>query len=119
MEKDEKKRLDAQAKALGSEGLKKAEAKLEAAKAEHGQPIPKDIITSFPVPDVKSISWIPVQSVHEPGKGRQSPWPVVASPLVEKLQSEGGLLNFFVEYDHVEVSAIPLSPLINYSLRSA
>ncbi|KAL1738927.1 Metalloenzyme, LuxS/M16 peptidase-like protein, partial [Schizophyllum fasciatum] len=75
LEKDEKERIAKQVEALGPEGLKKAEQELEEAKAEHDKPIPTEILNTFPVPDVKSIAWIPVQSVVQKGKGRQSPAP--------------------------------------------
>ena len=112
LEKDEKARIAAQVERLGPEGLKKAEVELEAAKAEHGKAIPTEIITSFPVPDVKSISWLSVQSVQEPGIGRN---PVhraqESSPLSKYIDSDGKPLNFFVEYDHVEVCPDTSSPI--------
>lgn len=82
-----------------------AEKRLEEAKAEHSKPIPTDVLTSFPVPDVKSISWIPVQSVQEPGKGRTvAPrFKPSTSALQKHIESDGETLPFFVEYDHVEV----------------
>ena len=77
---------------------------MEAAKLEHGKAIPPEFITSFPVPDVKSISWIPVQSVQEPGTGRKFVHQVSASSSLSKyIDSDGKSLPFFVEYDHVEV----------------
>ena len=105
MERDEKARIAAQVYELGADGLKKAAAELEMAKAEHDRPIPTEILTSFPVPDVKSISWIPVQSVQEPGHGRKIPsFPAVKDSLLKHIQSDGQELPFFVQYDHVEVS---------------
>jgi hypothetical protein len=103
LEKDEKARIAAQVERLGPEGLKKAEVKLEVAKAEHGKVVPIEIITSFPVPDVKSISWLSAQSVQEPGIGRPVHWAPASSPLSKYIDSDGNLLPFFVEYDHVEV----------------
>ena len=104
LEKDEKARIAAQVERLGLEGLKKAKAELEMAKAEHEKAVPTDIITSFPVPDVKSISWLPVQSVQEPGVGRKLVHlSSASSPLSKHIDSDGKLLPFFVEYDHVEV----------------
>lgn len=90
---------------LGPDGLKKAAAELEEAKAEHDRPIPVEILKSFPVPDVKTISWIPVQSVQEPGKGRtgHSSSASVDEPLLKHIQADGSQLPFFVQYDHVEV----------------
>ncbi|GLB36235.1 putative insulinase (Peptidase family M16) [Lyophyllum shimeji] len=103
LEKDERVRIAKQQKELGPEGLKRAEAELEAAKAEHDRPIPTEVLTSFPVPDVKSISWIPVQSVQEVGAGRSAPNVAQASPeLAERITTDGQPLPFFVEYDHVE-----------------
>lgn len=91
-------------KALGPEGLKKAEAELETAKAEHERVIPDGILNTFPVPDVKSISWIPVETVQEPGSGRQrANFVSESSELKKHIDSDGQTLPFFVEYDQVEV----------------
>ena len=107
IEKDELARIDAQVKALGPEGLKKAEAELEAAKAEHEQSIPDEILNAFPVPDVKSISWIPVETVQEPGSDRQHAGFVSeSSELKQYIESDGEALPFFVQYDQVEVCCL-------------
>lgn len=103
LEKTEKARIAAQVKKLGPEGIAKATKELEEAKAEHEKPIPTEILTAFPVPDVKSISWIPVQSVQEPGKGRHATQPPANSELFKHINSDGSQLPFFVEYDHVKV----------------
>lgn len=89
---------------LGPEGLKQAATALEKAMQEHDRPIPPAILKSFPVPTVKTISWIPVQSVQEPGQGRKVQYQ--ASPeeqLPKVIESDGSPLPFFVQYDHVEV----------------
>lgn len=113
LEKDEKTRVAEQVKKLGPDGLKKAEAELEAAKAEHGNPIPSDILKEFPVPDVRSISWITVQSVQEPGKGRKAhPLSSSSEPLSAHIDADGNPLAFFVEYDHVEVRYVVHSSAI-------
>ncbi|KAG9314439.1 Metalloenzyme, LuxS/M16 peptidase-like protein [Chiua virens] len=102
LEAIEKARLAAQIEKLGPEGLAKAEQELEAAKAEHEMPIPKKILTSFPVPDVKSISWIPVKSTQELGKGRAcSSTASSDSDLKKHIENDGDPLSIFVEYDHV------------------
>jgi hypothetical protein len=104
LEKNEKARIAAQIERLGPEGLKKAEVELEVAKADHAMPVPTEILTSFRVPDVKSISWLSVQSVQEPGIGRKLVHRASeSSPLSKYIDSDGKLLPFFVEYDHVEV----------------
>ena len=107
LEADEKTRIAKQIAELGPEGLKKAEADVEAAKAEHDKPIPQELLTAFPVPDVKSISWIAVQSVQELGKGREGKMPsTTSSELARHIEADGSPdpLSFFVQYDHVEVS---------------
>jgi hypothetical protein len=103
LEMNEKSRIAAQIERLGPDGLKKAEVELEMAKAEHGKAVPTDILTSFPVPDVKTISWLSVQSFQEPGIGRKPQWASATSPLSKYIGSDGKSLPFFVEYDHVEV----------------
>ena len=119
LEKDEKARIAAQVERLGPEGLKKAGGELEAAKAEHERVVPTEIITSFPLPDVKSISWLSVQSVQEPGMGRKLVHLASEnSPLSKYIDSDGKPLPFFVEYDHVEVcsdSSIFLERELNFS----
>lgn len=103
LETSEKARIAAQIKKLGPEGLAKATKELEDAKAEHDKPVPKEVLTAFPVPDIKSISWIPVQSVQERGTGRAPPEHVADSELKTHIESDGSLLPFFVEYEYVKV----------------
>ena len=109
LEEEEKARIAKQCETLGPEGLKKAESELEDAKKEHDREIPKTILTDFPVPDVKSIAWIPVQSLQEAGAkpGRKE---AVAQPASEDLKraldADGPALPFFVQYDHVKVCAL-------------
>lgn len=108
LEKEEKARIEAQKKKLGPEGLAQAQKALDEAKKEHEKPIPTEVLTSFPVPDVKSISWIPVHSVQEPGnaKGRAPASPPTGSnvDLHRHITSDGDALPFFVQYDHVQAS---------------
>ena len=106
LEEEEKVRIAEQKKALGPEGLKKVEAELEAAKKEHDKEIPVDILKSFPVPSVKSISWIPVQSLQEVGSGSSRRKTIEQSgnaDLARHVGADGSELPFFVQYDHVEV----------------
>ncbi|THV04852.1 hypothetical protein K435DRAFT_774162 [Dendrothele bispora CBS 962.96] len=107
LEADEKIRIDAQVDKLGPGGLKKAQQELDGAKAENDKPIPTEILTKFKIPGVSSISWIPVQSVQQKGKGRTvngiAPTPVPAnSALASHINADGKDLPFFVQYDHVE-----------------
>jgi Zn-dependent M16 (insulinase) family peptidase len=109
LEKDEKSRIAEQAKQLGKTGLEKAAAELETAKKEHDREIPTDILTSFPVPNVKSISWMPVQSLQDSGKGRPARQTTAPSEeLTKHIQADGSALPFFVQYDYVKVRSTVL-----------
>ncbi|KAI6005289.1 Metalloenzyme, LuxS/M16 peptidase-like protein [Pisolithus orientalis] len=100
LERDEKARLAVQVEKLGPEGLAQAKKDLEAAKEEHEKPIPKDVLTSFPVPDVKSISWIPVESVQETSESFDVTR--TQSSLAKHIESDGSPLPMFIQYDHVK-----------------
>ena len=76
----------------GPKGWPKSTKELEEAKAEHDKPIPTEILTAFPVPDVNSISWIQVQSVQERGKGRAPPKQIDDSQLKKHIESDGSPL---------------------------
>ncbi|KAJ8494623.1 hypothetical protein ONZ51_g2236 [Trametes cubensis] len=104
LEKVEKARIAEQKVKLGPEGLAECERVLEEAKKEHEQEIPKKILTSFPVPSVKSISWIPVQSYQESvkGKERAPAGQQENAELAKHIESDGTPLPFFVQYDHVK-----------------
>ncbi|KAI0304973.1 Metalloenzyme, LuxS/M16 peptidase-like protein [Russula brevipes] len=102
IEKEEKARIAKQKAALGPEGLAQKVKELEEAKAEHEKPIPTDILTSFRVPDVKSISWIPVQSAQQVGTGRQSRTPAMENDVNHHVSVDGPPLPFFVQYNHVK-----------------
>ncbi|KAL6304310.1 Metalloenzyme, LuxS/M16 peptidase-like protein [Sparassis latifolia] len=112
LEKTEKVRIAAQKKMLGPEGLAKAEKVLQDAKKEHDKEIPKEILTSFPVPDVKSISWIPVQSLQEVGKGRarkRTAHQGGNTELAKRVEKDGEAVPFFVQYDHVQSDFVTIN----------
>ncbi|KAA1467937.1 hypothetical protein DENSPDRAFT_833113 [Dentipellis sp. KUC8613] len=102
LEKNEKARIAKQKETLGPEGLAKAVQELKEAKEENDKPIPTEILKAFPVPDVKSISWIPVQSLQEVGTGRESRAPVKETEVARHVGADGSTLPFFVQYDHVQ-----------------
>lgn len=114
LEQDEKARVAQQVATLGPDGLERAKLALENAKAEHDKPIPEDILTSFPVPNVNSISWIPVQSVQERGIGRSHPTMAISpSELSGHIETDGDVLPFFVQYDHVESDFVSIHALFS------
>lgn len=105
LETEEKARIAAQRDSLGPDGLAKREKLLNDAKAEHDKEIPPEVLKSFPVPDVKSISWIPVQSVQQAGQGRTGRTDQAKNQeLVQHINADGTELPFFVQYDHVQVT---------------
>jgi len=107
-------RIAAQVKRLGPRGLKQLERDLEQAKADHDLPIPTEILTAFPVPDVKSISWISVQSVQDVGTERDIPArPIEESELSRHIASDGPHLPFFVQYDHVQSDFVSVHALFS------
>ena len=105
LDREEKARIAAQKDNLGPKGLEECEQALEAAKKEHEKDIPTDILKSFPVPDVKSIAWIPIQSVQEKHgtRGRAPTAQGDNSELAKHIERDGKPLPFFVQYDHVKV----------------
>jgi len=62
LSEEQKKRIEKQVEDLGETGLEELSKKLELAKEKNEQPIPNEILESFKVPDVKSISFIPVST---------------------------------------------------------
>jgi Zn-dependent M16 (insulinase) family peptidase len=96
LEKEEKARIAKQKADLGPEGLAQKAKELEEAKAEHERPIPTEVLKAFPVPDVKSISWIPVQSVQQAGTGRPSRTPAVENEVSQHVSADGPPPPFFV-----------------------
>ena len=116
LEREENIRIAKQVERLGPEGLSKAEAELHKAKTEHDRPVPTDILTSFPLPDVKSIVWIPVQSLQEPGVGRHRHFESAPSELSRYIASDHSTLPFFVQYDHVQVCQREYSGVHNFNV---
>ncbi|KAF8761528.1 Insulinase (Peptidase family M16) [Rhizoctonia solani] len=110
LETDEKARIEAQRKRLGPEGIAKLEEELNKAKAEHDRPIPQDMLTSFPVPDVKGISWIPVQSARNDPFSAKS---AKKNELSEHLDKDPIDLPYFVQYDHVQSDFVTISAYLS------
>ncbi|KAG8691866.1 hypothetical protein FRC11_007225 [Ceratobasidium sp. 423] len=111
LETDEKARIEAQRKQLGPEGLAKHQEELNRAEAEHNRPIPQEMLTSFPVPDVKSISWIPVQSArNDPFVAKVGK---AGSGLQGHLDKDPVELPYFVQYDHVQSDFVTVSAYLS------
>jgi len=108
LEKDERARLDAQIAKLGPEGLARLQKELDNAKAENDAPIPEKVLTDFPVPEVRSISWIAVQSAKNiPGtvevEKTQEGVSVNSTELARHIKADRSKVPLTVYYDHVAV----------------
>ncbi|EJD55672.1 hypothetical protein AURDEDRAFT_109912 [Auricularia subglabra TFB-10046 SS5] len=101
LEKEENARVAAQVEKLGEEGLKKLGEQLEAAKAANDAPVPSDVLTSFPVPSVGSISWIPVTSAQNRGRNAVVPAPG-GEGLAAHIAARGADLPVFVSFGNIE-----------------
>ncbi|KZO96339.1 hypothetical protein CALVIDRAFT_481506 [Calocera viscosa TUFC12733] len=101
IEETEHARIARQQKRLGQDGLAKLEKALEAAKEANDQDIPSQMLSSFPLPDLSTVPWIPVQTAqNDPEKGglhASKP-----SDTERLLQADDVTLPFFVEFDHVK-----------------
>jgi len=117
LEAAETARIDEQRQTLGPEAIWKATMLLENAKKEHEKSIPSEVLTGFPVPDGKSISWIPVQSVrNDPSAANGTPPEarnIHGSRLEEHVKKDGKDLPFFVHFSNVKVCV----PHSGYSYR--
>lgn len=94
---------------LGPEGLAKLEKALEDAKAEHERPIPEKVLTDFPVPDVKSISWISVQSAKAAVDEATARSPVPSDSLQKYVDGDTAEFGLPIHFDHVAVSQFPFN----------
>lgn len=104
LESDEKVRIDEQINRLGQDGLAKVANELDIAQAYNDRPIPREYLTSFPLPSVGGISWIPVQSFQNGVQNAQTPTPAIGSDeLARHVTQDPSELPFFVQYSHVKV----------------
>ncbi|KAF8592090.1 hypothetical protein K439DRAFT_1401667 [Ramaria rubella] len=102
LEMEERARAEAQIKKLGPEGLIQAAKKLRTAQEYNDRPIPPEHLTSFPLPNAGSISWIPVQSAQNEIR-RGNTGPVLKNSELERhMAQDSSDLPFFIQYDHVK-----------------
>ncbi|CAG8436117.1 11827_t:CDS:10 [Scutellospora calospora] len=104
---DEIKRVEKQREMLGPEKLKELERKLENAKKFNEQPIPPQIIESFPVPNVKSITFINVITGRNKSEGK-------LKNIVQDYLDRDNLVDipYFIQYDHINSAFITISVYI-------
>ena len=108
---DKEARIAARARDNRPDDLQNAAKRLEEAEAINKEPIPEEIIRAFPIPDVKTLSWIPIDSVH--GDSVHGSGGVVAnSKLREHLHGDGDPLPFFVGFDHFQVRKLLFQKMV-------
>ncbi|KAG9001081.1 hypothetical protein FRB93_012461 [Tulasnella sp. JGI-2019a] len=113
LESDEKARIAAQKESLGEEGLARAIKLLEEAKKEHERPIPSGMLTSFKVPELSSISWIPVESAWNRKQDMPSTLSRIENALQEHVAKDTTQLPFFVEFDHVKSTFVNINAYLS------
>lgn len=107
LETEEKARIAVQKKSLGEEGLAEKIKELEEAKKEHERPIPQEMLTSFPVPPVSSINWIPVKGAwNNPQNALSSD-----KELQTHVEKDNAELPFFVGFHHAKVNLVFISAI--------
>jgi len=111
IEAEEKARVAANVARLGEEGLAKLAKKLEEAQAANDRPIPDGLIESFPLPDVRGIDWIEVESGKATGVSKAG-----AAELANKVQAhldhDGAELPLFTHFDHINSNFVEITMIL-------
>ena len=99
LKSEEKARVSAQKKELGSDGLKQLEERLAAARAENDAEIPAGLLERFQVPSPKSIRFI---NTITGGSGTARRTEVSDNPIQRLVNQDTDLPNLFVHFEHVQ-----------------
>lgn len=95
--REEEKRIKAQQKRLGEEGLSKMAEKLEAANSANEKPIPDALLEKFPVPTYESVHFIPT-TIGRAGRARaMGKLDNEAQRVIDKDED----LDLFLHFEHV------------------
>jgi Zn-dependent M16 (insulinase) family peptidase len=109
LEDEEKRRVAEQIARLGEEGLEDCGRRLAEAKAANEKSMPDHEVGRTPVPDVRTISWIKVQSASTlPDSDNLQAIESSSIELAKHLESDKCTLPYALHFDHVSVS-LPLS----------
>jgi hypothetical protein len=105
LESEEKKRIQEQITRLGPEGLEKQGQIVAEAKAENEEPMPDQEVGSISIPDVKTISWITVQSASTVADSEVlEKYEQASEPLAKHLNADAVRMPLPLHFDHVSVS---------------
>ncbi|KAL7420500.1 hypothetical protein Q5752_004450 [Cryptotrichosporon argae] len=111
IEADEKARIAAQKEAYGEKGLEELERKLEHAKKESDQPIPPEMLTSFPLADPDTITWVPVQSALNPTHGDNTAVP--PSAVQAHVDADPAVVPFQAHFAHAKSNFVRVHVLVD------
>lgn len=111
IEESEKERLDKQREELGEEGLKKAQAELDAAKEESDRPIPPEVLTSFPTVDPKDLTWVPVETALNPAPGDKIS--ADNAKVQQYIDADGAPLPYQVYFSSVASNFVTINVLLD------
>lgn len=98
LKSDESTRIEQQKQALGPDGLKKMQEKLEKAKAENDKEIPTDLLARFKVPSTGSIHFVNTSSARS-GPALEVGRPLNKYQSIVDADSSGNPL--FVDFEHI------------------
>ncbi|GAA94382.1 uncharacterized protein L969DRAFT_105184 [Mixia osmundae IAM 14324] len=107
LEKETSARLEETRAKYGEKGLAELAEKLEAAQKENDKEIPKEILSDYKIPDVKSIRWIDVQTAR--ASGLSPPLGSAARNVQDYIERDNVKLPYFVQYDHVDSNFVEIN----------
>jgi Zn-dependent M16 (insulinase) family peptidase len=107
---EEAERLREQAEILGEDQLKQLEEELEKAEEINNPPVSEDLLKRYQVPDVNTISFIPVVTYRTD----KEPESVEGQQLKQYLEKENAKPHpFFVQYDHILSEFVSITLLMD------
>jgi len=109
LKQDERDRIAAQKQRLGTEGLKDLESKLAAAKAANDREIPREILTSFKVPDTSSIHFMSTTTARS---GAARNMGSLDNPIQKTIDHDDIELPLFIHFEHVPTNFVHLTLLL-------
>ncbi len=111
IEAEEKARVIDNVARLGEDGLAKLAKQLEDAQAANDRPIPEGLIESFPLPDVRGIDWIEVDSARAEGVSKAGATEV-ANRVQDHVDRDGAELPLFTHFDQISSNFVEVTMVL-------
>ncbi|EIW67501.1 hypothetical protein TREMEDRAFT_33585 [Tremella mesenterica DSM 1558] len=111
IESDEKERIAKRKEEFGKEKLEELGRMLKKAKEESDTPPPEEMITSFPLTDPKSLTWIPVETAINNALGESKSGD--RGELQKRIESDGNVLPYEVHFANVDSNFVHVSVLFD------